>query len=47
MNKLELTGQNLGRVFNFRNGCLHAMQLHCFETKLPALKFPAYCNVCG
>jgi hypothetical protein len=24
MDKLQLTGQNLGRVFNFRSGHLHA-----------------------
>jgi hypothetical protein len=29
---------NLGLVFNSRSGRLHAMQLHCFETKLPSLK---------
>ncbi len=35
---LKLTGRNQGRVFKFRRGCLHAMQLHYFETKLPNLK---------
>ncbi len=38
MGKLLLTGQNLGRVFNFSSGCVHAMQLYFFETKLPNLK---------
>jgi hypothetical protein len=37
MDKLQLTGRNLGRVFNSRSGCVHVMQLHCFETKLPNL----------
>jgi hypothetical protein len=35
---LKLTGRNQGRVFKFRRGCLHAMQLYYFETKLPNLK---------
>ena len=38
MDKLQLSGQNLGRVFNFSNGCVHATQLYFFETKLPSLK---------
>jgi hypothetical protein len=38
MDKLELTGQNLGRVFNFSSGCVHALLLYFFETKLPNLK---------
>jgi len=38
MDKLQLTGQNLGRVFNSRYDCVHAMQLHCSETKVPNLK---------
>ncbi len=37
MDKLQLTGLNLGRVFNSRSGCVCAMQLLCFETKLPYL----------
>ncbi len=37
MEKLELTGRNLGRVFNSRSGCVGVMQLHCSETKLPNL----------
>ncbi len=27
MDKLQLTGQALGRVFNFRSGCMHTMHL--------------------
>ncbi len=38
MVKLQLTGRNLGRVFNFRKCCVHAVQLEFFETKLPDLK---------
>ncbi len=38
MDKLNLTGRNLGRVFEFRRGYLHAIQLYYFETKLPNLK---------
>ncbi len=37
MDLLELTGQNLGRVFNSRSGFLRAIQLCYFETKLPNL----------
>jgi hypothetical protein len=37
MDKLQLTGRNLGQVFNSRSGCVYAIQLHCFETKLPNL----------
>jgi hypothetical protein len=38
MATLQITGQNLGRVFNSRTGCMCAMQLQSFETKLPNLK---------
>jgi hypothetical protein len=38
MDKLQPTGQNLGRVFNFRNGHVHAMHLLCYGIKLPNLK---------
>jgi hypothetical protein len=38
LDKPQLTGQNLGQVFNSRSGWVQAMQLHCFETKLPNLK---------
>jgi hypothetical protein len=34
MDKLQLTGRDLDRVFNSRSGCVFAMQLSCFETKL-------------
>jgi hypothetical protein len=27
MDKLQLTGRTLGRVFNFRSGCMHTMHL--------------------
>jgi len=36
MVKLKLTGQNLGRVFNFRNG--HVVHFLCYGVKLPNLK---------
>ncbi len=38
MDKLQLTGQNLGRVSNCRSGSVFAMQLSCFETKRPNLE---------
>ncbi len=38
MNKLNLTGQNLGRVFNFRNGSVHAVHFHSYRVKLSNLK---------
>ncbi len=38
MDKLQLTGRNLGRVFNFRSGRVHAMHLLCYGVKLPNLK---------
>ncbi len=38
MDKLQLTGQNLGRVFNFRFGHLHAEHFWCYQVKLPNLK---------
>ncbi len=34
MDKLQL---NLGRVFNFRSGHLHAAPLWCYRVKLPNL----------
>jgi len=34
MDKLQTTGQNLGRVFNFRSGCVRAMHLLCNGLKL-------------
>ncbi len=38
MDKLQLTAQNLGRVFNFRNGHVHAMHFLCYRVKLTNLK---------
>ncbi len=38
MNTLQLTGQNLGRVFNYRNGREHAIHFLCYGVKLPNLK---------
>jgi hypothetical protein len=38
MDKLQLTGQNLVRVFNFRFGHLHAEHFWCYQVKLPNLK---------
>jgi hypothetical protein len=38
MEKLELTGQNLGRVFNFKCGHLHSAHLFCYMVKLRNLK---------
>jgi hypothetical protein len=38
MDKLQLTGQNVGRVFNFRSGHLHSEHLWCYPAKLPKLK---------
>jgi hypothetical protein len=36
--KLQVTGQNLGRVFNSRSGCMRARFLRCHEAKLSDLK---------
>jgi hypothetical protein len=38
MDKLQRTGQNLGRVFNFINGRVHAAHILCYRVKLPNLK---------
>jgi hypothetical protein len=38
MDELQLTGQNLGRVFNFKFGHLHAAHFWCYQVKLPNLK---------
>ncbi len=38
MDKLQLTRQNLGRVFNFRNGCMCSLHLFYYEAKQPNLK---------
>jgi hypothetical protein len=37
--KLQITGQNLDRVFNSRSGRVHAIQFHFSETEQPNLKF--------
>ncbi len=42
MDKLQLTGQDLGRVFNFRSGHLHAAQFFALSLKLPNLKLKAW-----
>jgi len=38
MDRLQLTIQNLARVFNSRSGCVWAMHLFCYEAKRPNLK---------
>jgi len=38
MDKLRLARQNLDQFFNSGCGCVRAMQLPCFETKLASLK---------
>jgi hypothetical protein len=38
MDKLQLAGLNLGRVFNSRSGCMWARHLFCYEAKQPNLK---------
>jgi hypothetical protein len=38
MDKLQLTGQALGRVFNFRSGCMHTMHLLPSEAIQPNLE---------
>jgi hypothetical protein len=38
MDKLDLTGQNLGRVFNFGSGRVHAVHFLSCGAKLPNLK---------
>ncbi len=40
--KLQLTGQNLGRVFNFRNGHVHATYFLYYRLKLPNLKLKTW-----
>jgi hypothetical protein len=39
MDKLQLTGQNLGQDLIFRFGHLHAKHFLCYQVKLPTLKF--------
>jgi hypothetical protein len=38
MDKLQLKGQNVGRVFNFRSGHLHAATFLVLSVKLPNLQ---------
>jgi hypothetical protein len=38
MDKLYLIGRNLGQVLNSSSGCVHALLLYFFETKLPNFK---------
>jgi hypothetical protein len=38
MDKLQLTGQNLYRFFNFKFGHLHVEHFWCYQVKLPNLK---------
>ncbi len=40
--QLQLTGQNLGRVFNFRFVHLQAKHFRCCQVKLPNLKSKAW-----
>ncbi len=42
MNKLQLGGQNIGQVFNFRSGYVLAAYLCCYEVKLPNLKLKTW-----
>jgi hypothetical protein len=42
MDKLQPTGENLGRVFNSKSGCADAMRLHYFEMKWPILKLKTW-----
>ncbi len=41
MDKLQLAGQNLGRVFNFGSGHLHATAFLVLSVKLPNLQLKA------
>jgi hypothetical protein len=36
--KLQLTGQNMDRVFNFRNSRVHVVHFLCYGVKQPNLK---------
>jgi hypothetical protein len=41
----QLTGQNLGSVFNSRSGCVQAVQIHCwFKIKQSNLKLKTQDN---
>ncbi len=38
MNKLQLRGWHLGRVFNFRNARGYVLYFLCYRVKLPSIK---------
>ncbi len=38
LKKLQLTGQNLGRVISSRSGHVHGKLIRCHEVKQPSLK---------
>jgi hypothetical protein len=40
--QLQLTGQNLGQVFNFRFGHLQAEHFWCYQVKQPNLKLKTW-----
>ncbi len=42
MAKVQLTGQNLGRVFNFRSGYNGAMHFRPYEAKQPSLNLKSW-----
>ncbi len=42
MDKLQLTGRNMGWVFNFRSGCVYAAHLLCYKINLPNLKLKTW-----
>ncbi len=42
MDKVQLTRQNLGQVFDSRSGCMSAMHLCCYEVKRPNLKLKTW-----
>jgi hypothetical protein len=42
MDKLQLSGQNLGRVFNSRGGHVYAMHSSVYYSKLPNFKLKTW-----
>jgi hypothetical protein len=44
LDRLQLKGQNLGRVFNFRNGHVLAVHFLCYGVKQPNLKLKIQAN---
>jgi hypothetical protein len=38
VDKLQLTGQNMGQVFNSKNSCMFDMHLLSYEAKRPYFK---------